>query len=168
MELLLIVALALILLGPKDMAKTGKTIGKWLNDLVKSDAWQVIRETSKTIRTLPTQLMRDANFEEELEKGLNSKSKLPGHEDAEAWPNSPQPYQPDPLVTTPEENSIQPSRSQPYAPGKPVIASSKPVKKITKKSTTKAPGKTKAANKSGKPAKASSTPAIKRGNKDNA
>src|SRR5512139_1995926 len=62
-ELIFILIIALILLGPKDMQKTGKTIGKWLNNLVRSDGWRVFQRTSRELRNLPTNLMRQANLE---------------------------------------------------------------------------------------------------------
>jgi sec-independent protein translocase protein TatB len=65
-ELIFIVVIALIVLGPKDMQKAGKTIGKWMRDLVTSDGWKIFQQTSREIRTLPTKLMREAN--EELNK----------------------------------------------------------------------------------------------------
>ncbi len=65
-ELLFIIIIALIVLGPKDLAKTGKTIGKWLNDLVKSDTWKIMQNTTKELRRLPTELMRDDNLEKFL------------------------------------------------------------------------------------------------------
>lgn len=70
-ELFFIIILALIILGPKDMQKAGKTIGRWLNNLVKSDGWKAFQQTSREIRSLPTKLMRDANLElAETEKEL--------------------------------------------------------------------------------------------------
>lgn len=70
-ELIFIIILALIVLGPKDMQKAGKTIGRWLNNLVKSDGWKAFQQTSREIRSLPTKLMRDANLElAETEKEL--------------------------------------------------------------------------------------------------
>lgn len=62
-ELVFIIIIALIVLGPKDMQKAGKTVGRWLNDLVRSDGWKAFQQTSREIRTLPTKLMRDANME---------------------------------------------------------------------------------------------------------
>ncbi|MCK6540130.1 MAG: hypothetical protein L6Q26_08725 [Anaerolineales bacterium] len=62
-ELFFIIILALIILGPKDMQKAGKTVGRWLNNLVKSDGWKAFQQTSREIRNLPTKLMRDANLE---------------------------------------------------------------------------------------------------------
>ena len=71
-ELFFIIIIALIILGPKDMQKAGKTIGRWLNDLVKSDGWKAFQQTSKEIRHLPTKLMREANMElAETQKELN-------------------------------------------------------------------------------------------------
>jgi sec-independent protein translocase protein TatB len=62
-ELFFIIIIALIVLGPRDMQKAGKTVGRWLNNLVKSDGWKAFQQTSKEIRTLPTKLMREANLE---------------------------------------------------------------------------------------------------------
>jgi sec-independent protein translocase protein TatB len=61
-ELIFIIVIALIVLGPKDLAKTGSTIGKWLNSFVQSDGWKAIRKTSDELRRLPTQLMREDNL----------------------------------------------------------------------------------------------------------
>jgi sec-independent protein translocase protein TatB len=62
-ELIFIVIIALIVLGPKDMQKAGKTIGKWLRDIVTSDGWKMFQQTSRELRTLPNRLMREANNE---------------------------------------------------------------------------------------------------------
>ncbi|MBK9926207.1 MAG: twin-arginine translocase TatA/TatE family subunit [Anaerolineales bacterium] len=62
-EFVFIIIIALIVLGPKDMQKAGKTVGRWLNNLIRSDGWKVFQQTSHEIRTLPTKLMREANME---------------------------------------------------------------------------------------------------------
>ncbi len=62
-ELIFVVIIALIVLGPKDMQKAGRTIGRWLNQLVSSDGWKVFQQTSRELRNLPTQLMREANMD---------------------------------------------------------------------------------------------------------
>jgi Sec-independent protein translocase protein TatA len=62
-ELALIVLIALIVLGPKDMQKAGRTIGRWLNSMVHSDSWRVVQKTSHELRNLPNNLMREANLE---------------------------------------------------------------------------------------------------------
>lgn len=78
-ELLFIIILALIILGPKDMQKAGKTVGRWLNNLVRSDGWKAFQQTSREIRNLPTKLMRDANLElaeteKEVRKAMGEKT----------------------------------------------------------------------------------------------
>ena len=62
-ELIFIVIIALIVLGPKDMQKAGKTIGRWLNQLVNSDTWKIFQQTSGELRNLPRNLMKEANME---------------------------------------------------------------------------------------------------------
>ena len=63
-ELVFIILVALILLGPKEMEKTGRTIGRFLRNLTRSEGWQAFRDTSREIRNLPTRLMREANLED--------------------------------------------------------------------------------------------------------
>jgi sec-independent protein translocase protein TatB len=70
-ELIFIVVIAIIVLGPKDMQKAGRTIGRWLNQLIQSDGWKVFQRTSSELRNLPRNLMREANMEmREAEKEL--------------------------------------------------------------------------------------------------
>jgi len=64
MELFFIIILALIILGPRDMQKAGKTLGRWMNTLVRSDTWKLIRQASNKIKYLPNELMRDAGLED--------------------------------------------------------------------------------------------------------
>ena len=73
-ELIFILLIAIIVLGPKDMQKAGKTVGRWLNQLMKSDGWRAFQRASKEIRNLPTSLMREANLEElrEMDKEIRN------------------------------------------------------------------------------------------------
>ena len=64
LELLFILLIALIVLGPKDMVKSGKTIGLFLRKIVTSSSWQSIQQTSHEIRNLPTKLIREAGLED--------------------------------------------------------------------------------------------------------
>jgi Sec-independent protein translocase protein TatA len=68
MELLLILVIALIVMGPNDMVKTGRTVGKFLRQIVKSPTWQAVQQTSRDLRYLPNKLMREAGMEEEVEQ----------------------------------------------------------------------------------------------------
>ncbi|MBE0681114.1 MAG: twin-arginine translocase TatA/TatE family subunit [Anaerolineales bacterium] len=65
-ELIFVIIIAIIVLGPKDMQKAGKTIGKWLNRFIHSDVWKVLQKTTMELRNIPRNLMRDVNMEGEL------------------------------------------------------------------------------------------------------
>jgi sec-independent protein translocase protein TatB len=106
-ELVFIIIIALIVLGPRDMEKAGRTIGRWLNSLVRSDGWKAFQQTSREIRNLPTKLMREANLEmAEMERGIR---KTTGeNEGRSASPRSRS-------LTQPQEagNTIQPPPATP-------------------------------------------------------
>ena len=106
-ELVFIVIIALIVLGPKDMQKTGRTIGRWLNQLVRSDGWKAFQQTSREIRNLPTNLMREANLEmAEMEKELRKATDFRSPSSASSSSRN---------LTQPQEseNSIQPPSATP-------------------------------------------------------
>ena len=63
-ELFFIFLIAIIVLGPRDMQKAGRTVGRWLNQFIRSDSWKALQRASREIRNLPTNLMREANMEE--------------------------------------------------------------------------------------------------------
>ena len=63
-EFILILLVIILVIGPKDIGKTAGTAGRFLNRLYKSDEWRTITEASKTIRTLPNRLAREAELEE--------------------------------------------------------------------------------------------------------
>lgn len=64
LELFFIILIALIVLGPKDMVKAGRTIGRFLRTLVTSPTWRQIQQTSRDLRYLPNRLMREAGLED--------------------------------------------------------------------------------------------------------
>lgn len=72
LELFFIVIIALIVLGPKDMVKAGKTIGSFLRKLVTSSGWRTIQQTSRELKHLPNKLMTEAGLDE-IEKDLSLK-----------------------------------------------------------------------------------------------
>lgn len=63
-ELILILLVIILVIGPKDIGKTARSIGRFLNRLYKSDEWHTITQASRTIRTLPNRLAREAELEE--------------------------------------------------------------------------------------------------------
>jgi len=62
-ELILIIILALVLVGPRDLAKLGRDAGRFLNKLYRSPAWRTMNEASREIRNLPTRLAREAELD---------------------------------------------------------------------------------------------------------
>lgn len=71
LELFFIILIALIVLGPKDMVKAGRTIGKNLRKVVTSENWRTIQQASNEIRTLPNRLIREAGLDE-IQKDLKT------------------------------------------------------------------------------------------------
>lgn len=63
-EIVLILLVAFIFLGPRDMAKTGRTIGRFLRKIVMSSEWRAIRQVAHEIQTTPNRLIREAGIEE--------------------------------------------------------------------------------------------------------
>jgi len=117
-ELLFIVVIALIVLGPRDMQKAGRMIGKWLRKVVTSDGWRLFQQTSREIQTLPNRLMREAALDElrEVQKDLRQPlepNQPPTGPAALGAPEATAQSKPQP--GTPTENKILP----PAAPTEP-------------------------------------------------
>jgi hypothetical protein len=62
-ELIFIILIAIIVLGPKEMQNAGRTVGRWLNRLVNSEGWMYMKDATQTLRSLPNKWMREANME---------------------------------------------------------------------------------------------------------
>lgn len=66
LEIILVLILALVVLGPQDMVATAYKIGAWIRKIVRSPMWREIMETSREIRQIPTTLIRDSGIEEAM------------------------------------------------------------------------------------------------------
>jgi sec-independent protein translocase protein TatB len=75
LELFFILVIALIILGPKDMAKAGKTIGRFLRRIITSPEWKTVQKASREIKYLPNRLMREASLED-LSKDLDDVNQI--------------------------------------------------------------------------------------------
>ena len=110
-ELIFIFLIALIVLGPRDMQKAGKTLGRWLNQLVRSDSWKALQQTSRELRKLPNTLMKEANLEElqeaerALRQGLDINPRRPATPSTD-WRRAP---------SNEPENTIQPPPLKPQS-----------------------------------------------------
>ena len=65
-ELIAILLLAFIILGPKDMASMGAKLGKTLRQIRRSETWQQLQSTSQKIREIPKQIMDESGMEEDV------------------------------------------------------------------------------------------------------
>jgi Sec-independent protein translocase protein TatA len=80
LELILVILIIFLVLGPDDLAATGKKIGRFLSTIRKSDFWRGVNDVSKELRSLPTTLMREAELEDatkEIEKEFNQVKNIP-------------------------------------------------------------------------------------------
>jgi Sec-independent protein translocase protein TatA len=59
LELLFILLLAFIVLGPEKAIKTAGDVARWIRDLTKSEFWRDLVSTSKEIQNLPKALIED-------------------------------------------------------------------------------------------------------------
>ena len=107
LELLLILVIALIVMGPSDMVKAGRTIGKFLRQVVTSPTWRAVTQTSSEIRKLPNRLIREAGLEKDIDsiKELGKQSNNLGS-DFEKWQNQISPW------TTPPQTEDAPQSGE--------------------------------------------------------
>ena len=64
MELLFILIILLVVVGPRNLSSSARDIGRFLNRMYRSDTWRMMTEASRTLRNLPNQLAREAALEE--------------------------------------------------------------------------------------------------------
>jgi Sec-independent protein translocase protein TatA len=62
LELLFIFIIALVVLGPRDMVKAGRSLGRLLRKTILSPTWLKLQ---REVRNLPYQMMREAGLDEE-------------------------------------------------------------------------------------------------------
>lgn len=171
LELMFVILIALIIIGPKDMSKTARSAGRYLNRMYRSETWRTLTQASQTLQALPNRLAREAQLEEleALRKDLNDTGSTakPGMGDNPAlqpWVtpydtpgqfNTIAPPQPaEPAVTNAKPSkAMEPPSSKKSAPAKPSKAAAKPpVTKAKKSKATKSTSTTHAA--AAKPSKA--------------
>jgi Sec-independent protein translocase protein TatA len=109
LELLVILILVMIIFSPKDLAQAGRTMGRFLNQLNRSETWRSMKQVSMEMQDLPTRLAREAQLEDlkELQKGI------------ELDPNSPykrlSPADPVPSASDLKTETLPPADAAPEA-----------------------------------------------------
>jgi len=68
LELLFILLLALIVLGPRKAIKTAGDVGQKVKELLNSKFWREIVTTSKEIQDLPKKIMDEADIQKTIEE----------------------------------------------------------------------------------------------------
>jgi Sec-independent protein translocase protein TatA len=64
LEIIFILLIAMVVVGPRNMGKTGRMIGSFLNRLYRSENWKLFNEASRNLRNLPSRLAREAALDE--------------------------------------------------------------------------------------------------------
>ncbi|RME88305.1 MAG: hypothetical protein D6770_07340 [Anaerolineae bacterium] len=73
-ELLFIALIAILVLGPEDMQKTGRKVGQALRRFMESGTWKALTDLGNRIRNLPYELAREANPDLAGKKGRSAPS----------------------------------------------------------------------------------------------
>lgn len=142
-ELLLIIVLAFIVIGPHKAEETSRTLGRWLNRLFKSEAWRSVRSFSSSLMTWPNRIAHQAGLEE-LEKELQADPAL-----LDAGPQTIASRAPDAKA-----EKTAPPRSHAHPPHQPPRANeAQKKKKPASKQSPRSGAKKKAAPASGKKSK---------------
>ena len=119
-ELIFILLIAIIVLGPKEMQNAGKTVGRWLNRIVNSEGWMYMKDATQALRSLPNKWMREANMEmwgtqQDIRRAMDPRASKPtsqGHQSrpaSDSAENSIQPPSSDPSPSTVDEKPANPS-----------------------------------------------------------
>ena len=77
LEVLLVLIIALIVLGPDEMVKAGATVGKFIRNFRRSETWLGFQRMSRSLKTLPEELARQSGLEEirkEIDEGTKVNS----------------------------------------------------------------------------------------------
>jgi len=124
LELFLVLLIVFLVLGPDDLAETGKKIGRFLSTVRKSEFWQGVSDVSKEIRSLPTTLMREASLEDakkEIENDIGQVKHIPQEFKMSEFkipePKLPKGKEPDSGSEPKGEPEDQPASESPSLPG---------------------------------------------------
>ncbi|QYK50354.1 MAG: twin-arginine translocase TatA/TatE family subunit [Anaerolineales bacterium] len=120
-ELIFIVIILFVVLGPQDLVKVGSTLGRSIRKLRESGAWKTMTDATRQLRELPQTLARQAGVDElELlgrEIGAELKEQREKIEELDrqfvAWTRTPERREPekgagDPATRPPLESETKP------------------------------------------------------------
>lgn len=64
LELFAILLIAILVIGPKDLERTARTLGRTLNRIFQSDSYRAIQHMSQELRQLPNRLVEEAKLDD--------------------------------------------------------------------------------------------------------
>lgn len=68
LELLFILILAFVILGPQDMATYSRRLGRWVYRFLRSPLWLYLTGATRELQEFPRQMLREAALEESLKE----------------------------------------------------------------------------------------------------
>jgi hypothetical protein len=68
LELLFILVIMILVLGPKGMVKAARESGKVIRKVTRSPLWAEIVGTSREMRNLPARIIKDAGIQDEIDE----------------------------------------------------------------------------------------------------
>ena len=76
LEVILILVIAIIVLGPEGMIKAAHSIGVFMRKVIKSPIWSQLMDTQRELRDMPTRLVREAGLEEDIKELKRTQQQL--------------------------------------------------------------------------------------------
>ena len=128
LELLLIVLIMLIVLGPKEMVVTARKIGQGIRKLIRSPMWRTIMDTTREVRDIPGKIIQEAGLEQDIAQ-IKEIAKTPGQIINEAAKELTVDIEPIKLPQVPSVSSI-------LSPGLPVPQPTQNTSPTTSENTT--------------------------------
>ncbi|MFN2145979.1 MAG: twin-arginine translocase TatA/TatE family subunit [Anaerolineales bacterium] len=89
LELGFVLLIAFLILGPKDLAKTSRSLGRMLRSINQSETWKAMKTLGKEIKMLPTKMMREAAIEDFLNENPDRTIAPPAKSDQAASEETP-------------------------------------------------------------------------------
>ena len=68
LELLFILVIMILVLGPRGMVKAARESGKYIRKVTRSPLWAEIVGTSREMRNLPAKIIKDAGIQDEIDE----------------------------------------------------------------------------------------------------
>ncbi|HRN50344.1 MAG TPA: twin-arginine translocase TatA/TatE family subunit [Anaerolineales bacterium] len=118
-ELVFIVIILFLVLGPQDLVKVGSTLGRTIRKARQSGAWQTFTDATRQLRELPQTLARQAGVDElEMmgrEIGAELKEQREKIEELDrqfvAWTRTPQERTPETPTPSSPDDGAAPART---------------------------------------------------------